>query len=247
MEVKMKRLLTQLARVSLGAVLLLLFSGQYIYAASPSHQLAKKVEKALGHYYLEPFSITATDNGVVKIRGEVPVLYDRLRVFDIVAQVNGVREIKDEIVVKAPLVADNMIKAGIVEKIAVHSAISDPERIKVNVDNGVVILKGQVGSYREKLIINTIASWEKGVKGIEDEIQLVGAKTTKSDQELSAELQDILSDRFPHETNVTASVHEGVVTLAGSSQTLWTEDRLVEEISGVIGVQKIINTLKLTE
>lgn len=243
----MKRFLSHMTMAPLGAVLFVFFLGQLAVASPNSRQLEKQIEKAVGHYYTQPFDITATDNGVVKIRGEVPVLYDRLRVFDIVAQVSGVREIKDEIIVNVPIVADKMIQANILEKISVNHAITEPERIKVDVDNGIVFLRGHVSFYREKLIANTIASWEKGVKGIEDEIQVAGKQTSMNDQELTSELMDILQQKFPHENNVSFSVQDGVVTLKGTTRTLWSEDQLIKGMSGLIGVQKVVSALKLAE
>ncbi len=241
----MKRFISLLSMAQSSAVLFVLFVGQLIYA-SDSNQLEKQIQKAVGHYYTQPFSINVTDNGLVKISGEVSVLYDRLRIFDIVAKVSGVREISDEIVVNTPIIADKMIEASILEKIALNHAISEPERIKVAVDNGIVFFTGDVNFYREKLIANTIASWEKGVKGIDDEIQIVLKPQNKiSDQNLSSELQEIIHNQFPHESNVSVTVEDGVVTLGGTTSTLWTEDQLVKGVSGVIGVQKVISMLKL--
>jgi osmotically-inducible protein OsmY len=243
----MKRLLVQLTRVSLGAALLIFITGQSIHASSKTNPLENQIKKAISHYYAEPFSITATDNGIVTIHGKVPVLYDRLRIFEIVAQIGGVREIKDEVVVDVPMIADKMIEASLIEKIAMNHAISEPERIKVSVDNGVVFLNGNVSLYREKLAANTIASWEKGVKGIEDKITITGAMTKKTDQQLSVELQDILKYQFPHEKNVSVSVQDGVATLTGSTRTLSTADQMVKGLSDVLGVQKVVSSLKLAE
>ncbi len=243
----MKRLLSH-SFVAFGAMLVVLFTGQVLYASPESNQLEKKVRKAIGHYYTQPFDISANDNGIVKIQGEVPVLYDRLRVFDIVAKVDGVREITDEIEVNSPIIADKMIEASILEQLSVNHAISEPEQIKVSVDNGIVFFTGNVNHYREKLVANTIASWEKGVKGIEDEIHVATPKmNAKENADLTSEMQDILHTQFPHESNISVSVQDGVVTLNGTTGTLWTEDQLVKEMSAVIGVQKVVSNLKLNK
>ena len=148
----------------------------------------------------------------------------------------------------AGAIADKIIEASIVEKLGANQAISNPGRIGVAVDNGVVFLSGQVSYYHEKLIANSIVSWEKGVAGIEDQIKVVpNSDKIPSDQQLQQTLQEILQSQFPTERRVTVSAQDGVVTLGGLTKTLWTEDQMVKEISSILGVKKVISNLKLSK
>jgi osmotically-inducible protein OsmY len=230
-------------------VMLLLFSmGQMLYATPQQARVEKEVEKVLHLYCPQEFNIKVTGDGLVRIRGDVDVLYDRLRAFDIVSKVEGVKEIQNEIVVQPPIVADKVIEASIVEKLGMNQAISEPAGIKVSVDKGFVFLSGNVHYYHEKLIANSIASWEKGVTGIQDDINVVpNSGKVQDDQTLNRILQEVLQRQFPAEQNVSLSVHDGVVTLEGRARTLWTEDRMAEELSNIMGVREVISNLKLNE
>ncbi|MBN1559033.1 BON domain-containing protein [candidate division KSB1 bacterium] len=155
------------------AALLLFSMAQSLHATPERMQIKQKVEKIVNLYCPQDLSIKVTDDGLVQIKGTVPVLYDRLRAFDIISKVQRVRKIENEIVVQTPVIPDKIIEAGIVEKLGINQAISDPGRIDVTVNNGVV-------------------------------------------------------------------------TLEGVTRTLWTEDQMVEELSGILGVQKVISNLKLS-
>ena len=229
------------------AVLLLFSTAQSLYAAPEKMQIKQQVEKLINLYCPQELSVKVTEEGLVQIKGTVPVLYDRLRAYDIVSKVQGVRKIENEIVVQTSVMPDKIIEASIVEKLGINQAISDPARIDVAVNNGVVFLSGAVNYYHEKLIANSIASWEKGVTGIEDQLKVMpNSNQIPDDQQLLQVLQYVLQDQFPNEERVSVSAHDGVVTLEGVTRTLWTEDQMVEELSSILGVQKVISNLKLS-
>jgi len=228
------------------AALFFFSMGQIAYAVPQHTQLEKRIDKVISRYYAQNFNIKAADDGTVRIQGDVDALYDRLRVFDIVSKVVGVKKIKNEIVVHTPLLADKVIEANLIEKFKINKAISEPERISVKVDNGIVFLSGEVNFYRERLVANTIASWEQGVKGIEDQIKVVPQPAnTRDDRVLETILNDILQYQFPNEKGISLSVHDGVVTLTGMTRTLWTENQIVKEFSSIMGVRDVISSLKL--
>lgn len=228
------------------AALFFFSMGQIVCAAPQQKQLEKRVEQVIGRYYPQDFNINVTDGGRVRIRGDVDALYDRIRVFDIVSQIVGVKEIENEIVVNSPILPDKVVEAGIIERLGIARVISAPGRISVKVENGIAFLSGEVSYYREKLVANSIASWEQGVKGIKDQIKVAPhpAKAI-SDQLLDDILNDILQYQFPHEKGISLSVRDGVVTLEGTTRTLWTENQIVKELSSIMGVKDVVSTLKL--
>jgi len=232
--------------VSCFVALFILSMGQLIYAAPSHKQLTKRVEDVISRYYPQEFGIKVSDTGTVRIRGDVNALYDRLRIFDIVSAIRGVQEIENEIVVHSPMLADKAIEASLIEKFRIGNTISEPERISTKVDNGIVFLSGEVNFYRDKLVVNTIASWEPGVKGIEDQIKVVPHPASdRNDLMLEAILLDILQYQFPDENGISLSVQDGVVTLDGTTRTMWRESQVVKELSSIIGVKEVISDLKL--
>ncbi len=125
------------------------------------------------------------------------------------------------------------------------SSILDPDRIEAEVNKGVVILKGKVSFYREKIMAQTVASWQEGVKGLINEIKVLPPKKAKSDENLRDILQAILDAQFSLEKNVYFEIEDGVVTLNGATKDLWFKERIEEEFANVIGVKKVINNLKV--
>ena len=144
-----------------------LLSTQLVFPNDAAKDLSEKVSNKINNYYVgDNFQITSTNKGRVEIKGEVKTLYDKLNIFDIIAKVPGVKEITDNLIVQSPILPDKVIQANIISEINIVKSILEPDRIHVHVDKGDVILTGEVSFYREKLLAETVASWQEGVKSI---------------------------------------------------------------------------------
>jgi osmotically-inducible protein OsmY len=217
---------------------------QVLSAPVDSKTLKLKVENAISHYYLETFGVKADADGKVILSGSVNSLFDRLRIYEVVAKVPGVTFIENKLAVITPQLPDNIIADNILEQIRQAPSIKEPDRIKVKVTNGLVILSGEVSFYREKIMAETVASWQKGVKGIENDIVLLSSQKARSDENLKIILQEILKNHFPENKAVTFTVQDGVVTLDGKTRLLWDKMKITEEFSKVIGVVKVVDNLE---
>ncbi|MEJ2634426.1 MAG: BON domain-containing protein [Calditrichia bacterium] len=229
-------------KLSIILVLLLGFATM-VAASDASDQLADRVEKALGSYYETPFQVTANDQGVVSIKGTVNSLFQKYRIFDIVATVPGVKDVEDYMTVNTGMLPDSVIAENIRYAINANKAIAAPQRINVRVENGIVYLTGTVSYYREKVAAQTSASWEDGVKGIQDELKVLPPKKAVSDANLQIIIKDVLHDRFRLEKNVSVTVDNGVVTLNGTVQNLWDKLEIAKNLSDVLGVKEVVNHL----
>ena len=105
--------------------ILFFFFAQTAFSSDAAKQLSDKVRTKINNYYYN-------------------TLYDKLNIFDIVSQIPGVKEITDNIVVNSSLLPDDVIEANIISEIKVAKSILEPDRIQVHVDNGEVILNGEV-------------------------------------------------------------------------------------------------------
>ncbi len=209
-------------------------------------QLKAKIEDVLARYYEEPFDVTVTNDGEVTIKGTVHTLYDKLRVFEIMTKIRGVRIIHNLLVVDTPRLPDKIVQTNVENEIKIAHSILEPDRIKVHVDNGVVFLSGEVSFYREKLEAQTLASWQKGVLGIVNNIQVLPPKKAVSDDNLRFILREVLKNQFPTvEKEVKFTVNKGVVTVNGRVHTMWERNKITEEFSRIRGVRKVINNLKI--
>ena len=216
-------------------------------ASSKSELLASKVKDAIARYYENNFNVTASPNGVVQIKGQVNSLYDKLHIFDIAARVRGVKRIEDFVAVNAKIVPDNIIKSNLLEELSLVHSILEPNRIKVAVDNGVIELRGTVSYYREKLMAETVASWQKGALGIVNNISVLPPKLAVSDKNIRIILHDILKDSFPVESKVNFTVHDGIVNVTGYAHTLWAKQHIEREFRKVRGVKDVINKINIAE
>lgn len=209
-------------------------------------QLKDKVIAELARYYEEVFDVDVTDDGVVTIRGTVHTYYDKLRVFEIVSKIKGVKKIRNLLVVDTKPVPDKTIEAKIRQELHLAHSILEPDRIKVKVTNGIVFLSGEVSFYREKLEAQTLASWQEGVKGIVNEIKVLPPHKAVSDENLRFILREVLKNQFPSvEKEVQFTVKDGVVTLTGRVHTIWQRSKIEEEFSRIRGVRKVINNLRI--
>jgi osmotically-inducible protein OsmY len=204
------------------------------------------VESALNRSYPDIFHVGVDENGIVTIRGEVNTLYDRLNVFDIVSGVKGVKEIKDLLVINTPLLPDDIIKVNIENALKNNSIIIEPDKITVKVSSGLVFLNGSVSYYKEKLMAETITSWQDGVIAIENRITVLPPKAARSDENIKSILNEILINKFPLiKDKVNVKVDNGIVTLDGEVMSLWEKSNLKKEFLQVLGVKSITENLKV--
>ena len=209
--------------------------------------LADKVSNKILAYYDNPSIEVKNNNGAIEISGTVNTLYDRLRIFELASEVKGVKEIKDLIDIDNKIVPDKEIQENIIEGIHLNSAILEPDRISVAVDNGEVILSGDVSYKRESEMAETLSSWQNGVLGITNNIKVLPFKKAISDDNLTIILGEILKTHYGLEKNVQFKVNKGVVTLDGTVSSLWAKDKIESDFLHVLGVQYVHNNLKVSE
>lgn len=222
-----------------------LFFSTISFALTSNASLADKVENAINNRYNQDFEVTVNNDNSVTITGQVNTFYDKLKIFEIASKIKGVRGITDNVTINAPILPDKEIQANIVNELNMVSSILEPNRIKVHVDNGEVILGGTVSFYREKLMAETVASWEKGVRGIDNNIKVLSPSRAISDSNLRIILQDILDNQFSVEKNVSFSVNDGIVNLNGTVDNLYAKKQIKDEFSSIIGIKKVNNNLQV--
>ena len=217
-----------------------------VLANNFSDKLKSKIENALSSYYPDEFEINTTTSGKVIIQGTVNTLYDKLNIYDLISRVKGVTGIDDFLNIDTPAVPDNVIKANVEEAIKDNSVILEPDKIKVNVSEGLVLLKGTVSYHREKIMAETLASWEDGVMGIDNEIDVLSPKVERSDENIKNVLNDIVENHFPLMMGkVVIKVKHGNVTVDGEANSLWEKDNLPKEFLKVLGVKSVVENLKI--
>ncbi len=227
--------------VPMTMTLFLLLLG--VTQAGEQTMLKDKVKATLANQFYNDFDVTVSKDHRVTIEGEVNSLYDKMEAFDAVAKLPGVRTISNQIIVDAPVVADDVIEANIKQEMEYVTSLWEPEKINVKSADGIVVLSGTVSFNREKNVMETIVSWQKGVKGIVNEMKVLPPKKAKSDENLEQILSQILNNEFPREDNVEFNVNDGVVTLNGTAGSLWAKYNIANEFMDVISITEVDNNL----
>jgi osmotically-inducible protein OsmY len=217
------------------------------FAQNSDNDLARRVLARISQYYPEDIKVYVEDQSKIRLEGEVKVLYDKLRIFDLASEVPGVKYIEDNLVLTTDKLPDNMILDNITYVLHMMDSISEPDSLKIAVDNGVVIMHGKVRFYRESIMAETMASWQQGVLGIVNEIQVEPYKEAVSDASLKGAIDDLLMYRFPLEKEISFTVSDGHVVLSGHATNLWAKTNLPKEIRRIIGVKTLENNIEVKE
>ena len=225
---------------------LVLLCTQMSFALNSGNNLTEKVRSAIETRYGQTdIKWMFRYKGQVVLEGSVNSLYDKDRIFTIVSRVSGVMEITNDLVVKTKMLPDAIIKQNVKLEIARMGAIVEPDKIKVAVDNGLVELSGSVSYYREKILAETAASMQKGVKSIANEIKVKPIQKALTDKNLEKVLQSVRKDEFGLSNDVHINVKNGIATITGTVSDLWTKRNMQKEFSDIIGVLGVVNKLKV--
>jgi osmotically-inducible protein OsmY len=122
----------------------------------------------------------------------------------------------------------------------------DSAAIAVSVDDGVVTLRGTVGSFREKLEAKHDTERIYGVKEVKNELDVrILNEHRRSDADLrGAVLQAMTLDSLVPST-IDAKVDNGVVTLTGKANWQYQRDEAESVAGNVLGVMGVLDEVEL--
>ncbi len=122
----------------------------------------------------------------------------------------------------------------------------DSSALAVSVDDGVVTLRGTVGSFREKQEAKHDAERIYGVKDVKNEIDVrILNEQRRSDAELrGAVLQAMMLDSLVPST-IDAKVDNGVVTLTGKANWQFQREEAESVAGNLLGVMGVEDEIEL--
>lgn len=120
--------------------------------------------------------------------------------------------------------------------------------VQAKVENGTVTLTGTVDVYSEKEDADKKAHHRKGVRAVDNEIQVAGPQV--EDQTLQAKLGEKLEyDRVGYGTTtfnaITIGVQNGVVTLGGTAYGPVDKDSALSLVANYPGVKDVVDNIEV--
>lgn len=210
-------------------------------------ELEKAVNSTIDHYYQldPPLTVKANNDGRVVLKGSVDNLFYKYKIYDLVAKIDGVKEISDQILVNTESLPDDIIRDNILNEMHYVSLIQEPDDINVSVKNGIVELNGKVSFFYEKDAMNSVATWQRGVKGLINNIKVLPLEKATSDKNIENIINEILKNDFPREDALMYTVNDGKVNLYGTATSMWAKENLADDVSALIGVRSVDNNIQV--
>jgi osmotically-inducible protein OsmY len=122
----------------------------------------------------------------------------------------------------------------------------DPAEIAVSAKDGVVTLRGTVGSFHERRDAKRAAKRVYGVKSVDDqvEVRMIMANRIDDAELRGSVLQMLMLDSLVPST-IDAHVKDGVIKLTGTAEWQYQRDAAEDDVVNVYGVVGIIDEIAL--
>jgi osmotically-inducible protein OsmY len=138
---------------------------------------------------------------------------------------------------------------------AVRGALSDdprlpsPDEIAVEARNGLVTLRGTVGSFGQERAAVAAARRQRGVYDVYDLLQVrLLDEDRRFDAEIRGEaLQRLMEDPMLDADYLDIRVKDGWVTLTGQADRQFQSDKAFDHMTGVRGVTGVTNKITVDE
>jgi osmotically-inducible protein OsmY len=144
-------------------------------------------------------------------------------------------------------VTDEKIKKEVVDQLYWDSRV-DASEIDIEVDDGKVLLKGEVPDYGSKASASSGAWTIEGVTTVENDIQVnyPSTMTVPTDEDIASSIRTSLElDADIDATDIDISVTGGIVTLEGTVDAYWKKQRVEDIASNAEGVVDLVNKISI--
>ena len=124
----------------------------------------------------------------------------------------------------------------------------DASDIGTSVDQGVVTLRGNVGSYAEKMTAERVALHVFGVKAVANDLAVrIPTAFERTDTEIAqAALSTLKWNTVVPTERVTVAVANGWVTLTGTLNWQYQKEAAATAVRNLTGVKGVVNNITVT-
>ncbi len=185
-----------------------------------------------------------SEGGYVNLRGEVHSVAALRLTQVIVAQVEGVKKVSEDLLVKIPAAMGDLELTQHIEKSLEQEPNLEAREIDVNADReGRVILTGRVHSWMAFRLAEVLAWWVSGTRHVRNAI-VIEPHEQDSDEELKDNLVVIMSkDNLVDPSNFHLIVVDRAVILRGQAPTSVEKGAAIRDCWYTPGVRDVIDEL----
>ena len=182
--------------------------------------------------------IVSVENGHVRLSGNVDYLADKKRIATVAEMIRGVILVENNLQVSPGQISDLDIQSD-VSLALIKSPLIKMAKVIAVVDEGAVILRGEVDSWPEKITAEQIVEGVKGVRSVVNNIY-VEHDATRPTNEIAEDLKAALQlDPGINYDRLRLMVKDsGDVTIEGTVGSI-SEKKQIESLSKIDGVQTI--------
>ncbi|MDP2690129.1 MAG: BON domain-containing protein [Deltaproteobacteria bacterium] len=131
-------------------------------------------------------------------------------------------------------------------KAAIESeSVLDPGKIRIEVNDGVVNLEGELVSLSHKRLAGVLAWWVPGSTDVINSIEVAPPEEDTDDEVRDALLQVLEKDRLVDASSISVSVKDWAVTLEGVAGSDEEKDAAEDDAWFVWGVNDVVNNIRV--
>ncbi len=242
----------------LAATSALLVTSASLRASETDDRIESSAKKSyVFKTYLKDDSIkTQSKDGVVTLTGTVAAESHKSLAQDTVEGLPGVTSVNNRLKVKGERPAehsDGWIATKVKTALLFHRNVSS-SKTEVNVQDGIVTLKGEATSLAQKELTTEYAKDVEGVKDVKNDMTV--AKTPAKAGESFAEMIDdasitaqvkssLMSHRSTSALKTKVETKDGVVTVSGVAKNAAEKSLVTKLVNDISGVNSVINNMTI--
>jgi len=143
------------------------------------------------------------------------------------------------------LSSDKVKKQEIIDQLSWNDSVN-ADNIQVEVSGNTALLEGIVPNYASKISAAINANMIRGINYVENnlKVELPVKSNLPDDKEITENIMNTLKWQSNVSTeNLKVESNEGIVTLSGTTETLWGKNQAEDIVNGIHGVIGVVNKL----
>src|SRR6056297_3585760 len=147
------------------------------------------------------------------------------------------------------LSSDKVKKQEIIDQLTWNDSVN-ADNIQVKVSGNTALLEGIVPNYASKISAAINANMIRGINYVENnlKVELPVKSNLPDDKEITENIMNTLKWQSNVSTeNLKVESNEGIVTLSGTTETLWGKNQAEDIVNGIHGVIGVVNKLDVNK